>query len=141
MNSTDIKSNEIVNENQPEKRAKGRPLTSRDGQKRTSRLTVLCSKEELERFNNLANNYGLSASQMTHKLFEMVELLMPEPYELNRDLHSLADHLRIVFQSKEVDLISTLRSRESNSKIVSADKKRLTTLKRQQFLQEKVNPD
>ena len=71
MNSTDIKSNEIVNENQPEKRAKGRPLTSRDGQKRTSRLTVLCSKEELERFNNLANNYGLSASQMTHKLFEM----------------------------------------------------------------------
>ena len=71
----------------------------------------------------------------------MIELLMPEPYELNRDLHRLAEHLRIVFQSKEVDLISTLRSRESNSKIVSADKKRLTTLKRQQFLQEKVNPD
>lgn len=141
MNSTDIKSNEIVNENQPEKRAKGRPLTSKDGKKRTSRLTVLCSKEELERFNSLANNYGLSASQMTHKLFEMIELLMPEPYELNRDLHRLAEHLRIVFQSKEVDLISTLRSRESNSKIVSADKKRLTTLKRQQFLQEKVNPD
>lgn len=132
---------ENLNENQPEKKGRGRPLTSKDGQKRTSRLTVLCSKDELERFNNLANNYGLSASQMTHKLFEMIELLMPEPYELNRDLHSLAEHLRIVFQSKEVDLISTLRSRESNSKIVSADKKRLTTLKRQHFLQEKVNPD
>ena len=78
---------------------------------------------------------------MTHKLFEMLELLMPKPYELNPDLHSLAEHLRIVLQSKEVDLLSTLRSRQSNSKIVSADKKRLTTLKRQQFLQEKVNPD
>ena len=33
MNSTDIKSNEIVNENQPEKRAKGRTLTSKDGKK------------------------------------------------------------------------------------------------------------
>lgn len=128
-------------ESQPEKRGRGRPLTAKDGNKRNSRLTVLCSKEELERFNSLANNYGLSASQMTHKLFEMIELLMPEPYELNKDLHSLAQHLRIVFQSKEVDLISTLRSRESNSKIVSADKKRLTTLKRQQFLQENVNPD
>lgn len=128
-------------ESQPEKRGRGRPLTAKDGNKRNSRLTVLCSKEELERFNSLANNYGLSASQMTHKLFEMLELLMPKPYELNKDLHSLAEHLRIVLSSKEVDLLTTIRSRESHAKIMSADQKRSTTLKRQQFIQERINPD
>ena len=59
------------------KRGRGRPRSSADGNLRSSRLSIWCTPDELDKYHRIANAYGLTVSEFVNRIFAVTDELDP----------------------------------------------------------------